>query len=259
MSDFRALSTWSNWTGVVVRDGRDRRAVVELRRAREPGARSTKKLPSRKIRGRIFAAASARTGRPASRIAIVTVADCAPGLVCCTFVTSPTSTPAIRTGECGLMPGRVAERRLDLVGLVDERDVLGERRGTSRAPRARAASRRRRTCSVRGRASWQHRGSDPGRLGGERLALGDARAALVRRALVARRAAVRVDARRGSRAGRPRSRRCRSRRRRARSRTGAARPRRRTARAGPGRSRRPPPAAPRRSSASSSSARAARA
>ena len=187
-------STWSNWTGVVVREAGIVAPSSSSARARASRAtRSTKKLPSRKIRGRIFAAAFARTGRPRSRIAIVTVADCEPGLVCSTDVTSPTSTPAIRTGECGLMPGRVAERRLDLVGLVDERDVLGERevRHEQREREQRRADGER--GSVRARVSWQHRGSDPGRLGGEGLALGDARAALVRRALVARRAAVRVD------------------------------------------------------------------
>jgi hypothetical protein len=39
-----------------------------------------------------------------SVIASVIVADCAPGLVCSIVSTRPTSTPAIRTGDRGVIP-----------------------------------------------------------------------------------------------------------------------------------------------------------
>jgi hypothetical protein len=99
-----ALRTSSNCTGVAVRAAGIVAPSSSSPDAGVPGDRSTKKLPSRKIRGRIRALASSCTGRPLSRSASVTVADCAPGFVCSTFVTSPTSTPAIRTGECAPMP-----------------------------------------------------------------------------------------------------------------------------------------------------------
>ena len=74
------VSAWSDGQHLVElhrRGGlgdRDRVAVVELGRAGVPGLRSTKKLPSRKMRGRIFSVASAWIGRPSSLIAIVTTA-----------------------------------------------------------------------------------------------------------------------------------------------------------------------------------------
>ena len=63
-----------------------------------PGCRSTKKLPSRKIRGRIFAVASLWIGRPLSLISIVTTAASVPACRSI-LVTLPTLTPAMRTGE----------------------------------------------------------------------------------------------------------------------------------------------------------------
>src|SRR3954451_18863020 len=63
-----------------------------------PGFRSTKKLPSRKMRGRIFASASLWIGRASSFSAIVTTDADEPSLVSI-FVTLPTVTPATRTGE----------------------------------------------------------------------------------------------------------------------------------------------------------------
>ena len=63
-----------------------------------PGETSTKKLPSRKIRGRIFIVASLWIGRPLSLISIVTTAASLPGLPSI-LVTLPTLTPAMRTGE----------------------------------------------------------------------------------------------------------------------------------------------------------------
>jgi hypothetical protein len=63
-----------------------------------PVVSSTKKLPSRKMRGRILAVASACSGRPFLLIAMVTTAVSEPscGL---TPWTLPTCTPATRTGE----------------------------------------------------------------------------------------------------------------------------------------------------------------
>ena len=62
---------------------------------------STKKLPSRKMRGRILSSASFLIGRPLSCISIVTSAAPLPLSTGSTFVTLPTSTPAIRTGDFG--------------------------------------------------------------------------------------------------------------------------------------------------------------
>ena len=64
-----------------------------------PGFRSTKKLPSRKRRGRISTSASAWIGWPSSSTLKVTSARSPP--LPETSVTSPTLTPAIRTGEVG--------------------------------------------------------------------------------------------------------------------------------------------------------------
>ena len=69
----------------------------------DPGWMSTKKLPSRNTRGRIFSSASSWIGRPFFRISISTRA--APfwrPVSASTFFTLPTSTPAMRTGELGL-------------------------------------------------------------------------------------------------------------------------------------------------------------
>ena len=55
-----------------------------------------KKLPSRKIRGRIAAKASSWIGRPAPSTVKVTVVVVS---VAVGSITLPTSTPAIRTGE----------------------------------------------------------------------------------------------------------------------------------------------------------------
>ena len=78
-----------------------------------PGETSTKKLPSRKIRGRIANVASSWIGRPWLVIVIVTSAAwqalwaLADGLQPgsgLTPVTVPTLTPAIRTSEPGWSP-----------------------------------------------------------------------------------------------------------------------------------------------------------
>ena len=65
-----------------------------------PGSSSTKKLPSRKIRGRIAAKASVWTGRPPPSTVKVTVVLSPSRSVA---ITTPTSTPAIRTGELRAM------------------------------------------------------------------------------------------------------------------------------------------------------------
>ena len=66
----------------------------------EPGWMSTKKLPSRKMRERIWARASVRIGSASFFSSIVTSAAPPPSFGS-TFVTFPTSTPAILTGERG--------------------------------------------------------------------------------------------------------------------------------------------------------------
>ena len=68
----------------------------------EPGWRSTKKLPSRKMRGRIFSCASLWIGSPFFSISISTRAAVEFPPIGSTFFTLPTSTPAMRTGERGL-------------------------------------------------------------------------------------------------------------------------------------------------------------
>ena len=92
-------STWSSWTGaevcvwpIVPPSGRSGEPGV-------PGRTSTKKLPSRKIRGRIFSRASRWIGRPFLSIFIVTSVSVESSPSGSTFETLPTSTPAIRTGE----------------------------------------------------------------------------------------------------------------------------------------------------------------
>ena len=63
-----------------------------------PGRRSTKKLPSRKMRGRIFAVASSWIGSACFCSESVTT-DVSESLPASTLATLPTLTPAIRTGE----------------------------------------------------------------------------------------------------------------------------------------------------------------
>src|SRR5689334_2958090 len=86
-----------------------------------PGLTSTKKLPSRKMRGRIANVASLWIGSPWSEIVIVTSAavhPCVPPADACfcseppslqpdtgpTLTTLPTLTPAILTGDSGFTP-----------------------------------------------------------------------------------------------------------------------------------------------------------
>ena len=60
---------------------------------------STKKLPSRKMRGRIFSSASSCRGSPSSFSRISTTAAWLPRSRRSIAVTLPTSIPATRTGE----------------------------------------------------------------------------------------------------------------------------------------------------------------
>ena len=99
MSVCSAVSTWSSCTGAAVWVSFSVSPSSSAGARALPGARSTKKLPSRKIRGRIRAVASLWIGRPLSAISIVTTA--AVPSPASTLLTLPTSTPAIRTGEPG--------------------------------------------------------------------------------------------------------------------------------------------------------------
>ena len=97
------MSTWSSWTGVAVCVIFSIPPSSSSSAPGVPGWRSTKKLPSRKMRGRIFAVASVAIGRPSSEISIVTTALSVPSSAS-TFMTLPTLTPAMRTGESGRRP-----------------------------------------------------------------------------------------------------------------------------------------------------------
>ena len=71
-----------------------------------PGSSSMKKLPSRKIRGRIEAKAFSWIGRPVSSTVKVTVVA-SPSRS--EEITLPTSTPAIRTGDFSAMLAELAK------------------------------------------------------------------------------------------------------------------------------------------------------
>jgi hypothetical protein len=102
VSDCSAVSTWSSWTGPLAWLIGRRSPSPRTGADGEPGLTSTKKLPSRKMRGRIFTCASLWIGRPLLSMRIFTTAACAP-LTCSTPLTLPMSTPAMRTGEPGRM------------------------------------------------------------------------------------------------------------------------------------------------------------
>ena len=97
VSDWSEESTSSSWTGVAVCDSGSVPPSFSTGALGLPALRSTKKLPSRKIRGRTFSVASVWIGRPLRCIAIVTTTVLP--FPRSTFVTLPTFTPAIRTGE----------------------------------------------------------------------------------------------------------------------------------------------------------------
>ncbi len=99
MSFCSAVRIWSSWTGAEVWLIGIVSPSDTVGAEGDPGCMSTKKLPSRKMRGRICSLASLCTGRPLSWIAITTRAASAPGRTRSTAVTLPTVTPATRTGE----------------------------------------------------------------------------------------------------------------------------------------------------------------
>ncbi len=88
-SSCTAVAVWV--TGIV--DPLDRSGALGL-----PGWRSRNRLPSRKRRGLIVIVASSLIGSPSSETVKVTSAMLPLGS---TEITSPTLTPAIRTGESG--------------------------------------------------------------------------------------------------------------------------------------------------------------
>ena len=124
MSDCSEVSTWSSCTGVAVCVTLIVPPSSSSGAAGEPGLRSTKKLPSRKMRGRILAVASSCSGSPSSSIWSTTTAASVVlvGLDLLDLADVDAGDPHRRAG-----PDRV--RRLeDGVDLVRrrERDVLGE-------------------------------------------------------------------------------------------------------------------------------------
>ena len=98
MSACSVVSTWPSCTGRAGLLNRDGRAVLELSRPGGARLEVENQLPSRNIRGRIATLASLWIGRPSSLIRILMIARALPGSGCSTSTTSPTSTPAIRTG-----------------------------------------------------------------------------------------------------------------------------------------------------------------
>ena len=100
-----------------------------------PGLTSTKKFPSRKIRGRIANVASLWSGSPELSIVIVTSAalHCwlPPATVCCgvppvlqsgtgpTLSTLPTLIPAILTSESGFSPFALEKTACTVYGLAN--------------------------------------------------------------------------------------------------------------------------------------------
>ncbi len=109
----RPVSTWSSWTGSTPCWIGNVWPLGAIGADGVPGLRSTKKLPSRKIRGRIANVASLCSGSPLLSISIVTsaarhaagffYAEWQPG-TSETPVTLPTLTPAIRTSEPDCSP-----------------------------------------------------------------------------------------------------------------------------------------------------------
>ena len=114
------VTTWSNWTGSVPCWIGKVQLLGAVGASGVPGLTSTKKLPSRKMRGRIANVASLWIGRPLLLMLMVMSAAVHcwsleaslvstdppvrhPGTAP-TPVTWPTSTPAIRTGDPGTRP-----------------------------------------------------------------------------------------------------------------------------------------------------------
>ncbi len=105
MSVWSAVSTSPNCTGAAVCAVGIVFPLSSVGADGEPGLMSTKKLPSRNTRGRIFICASRWIGSALFFSSIVTMAapsPLPPSSTASIFLTLPTSTPAIRTGELGL-------------------------------------------------------------------------------------------------------------------------------------------------------------
>ena len=92
------VSSWSIWTGVAVCETGIVSPSEIVGAEGVPGSMSTKKLPSRKMRGRTLSVASLWIGRPASLTSIVTTALLVPSWPS-TLTTLPMFTPAMRTGD----------------------------------------------------------------------------------------------------------------------------------------------------------------
>ena len=101
------------------------------------------------MRGRILSCASSLIGRPSSSISIVTFAAPSPSVTGSTFLTLPTSTPAIRTGDFGFRLF-TSSKNLELVR-VRERVRLSE------AEVGEQADDDEREDALRGRRSWHVR------------------------------------------------------------------------------------------------------
>ncbi len=118
MSPCRPVRTWSNWTGSTPCWIGKVWLSLATGAWGVPGETSTKKLPSRKMRGRMANVASSWIGSPWLVMFIVTsaawqafwvvLADLQPGSWP-TAVTVPTLTPAMRTSEPGWSPLALAK------------------------------------------------------------------------------------------------------------------------------------------------------
>jgi hypothetical protein len=97
VSDWNVPSTWSNCTGPAVwLIGIVSPSPISGAEG-EPGLRSTKKLPSKMMRGRILRVASLWIGIACLSMRMVILAAGSPPPTWSTFVTLPTLTPAMRT------------------------------------------------------------------------------------------------------------------------------------------------------------------
>src|SRR3954447_1108064 len=131
VSDWRAVSTWPNWTGAAVWFIGIVLPEPSVGAEGEPGLMSTKKLPSRKMRERTLSWASRWIGRPLSLISMVTSAPALPSLNGSTLVTLPTSTPAIRTGDLGLRLLAVAKAALSSYGWANGLSLVNPKKANT--------------------------------------------------------------------------------------------------------------------------------
>ncbi len=132
MSLCSEVRTWSSCTGVAVRVTLIVSPVSSFGADGEPGLRSTKKLPSRKMRGRILAVASSWIGSPASLTSMTTSVWSVPsrGLI---DLILPTLTPAIRTGELTRSPLDDSKTALTRKPLVNGMSFVKPRKSATAA------------------------------------------------------------------------------------------------------------------------------